>query len=140
MEFRKATEKDLEFVEQNSLYPTSEKDQTEAIDYIYTLDHGDYILAVGGFRMITDSTAWAWTELTKYVDGHVIPTYRVISEYMEIFCKNNNIIRLQAWVASDFVEGIRTAEHLGFMKEYLMEDFLGKDKDAILFVKYYNGE
>jgi hypothetical protein len=140
MEFRQATEADLKAVVENSLYPSQGKESTEAIDFIYTLDHGDYILGVGGFRMITDATAWAWIELTMFVGRHLVPTVRVIAEYMEIFCKNHNIRRLQAWVAKGFEEGIRTTRHLGFEEECVMKDFLGKGKDAILFVKYFDGE
>lgn len=140
MEFRKATEEDLQFVIEHGLYPPTGKEQSEPIDFIYTLDHGDYILGVGGFRMITDTTAWAWIDLSEYVGRHLVPTIRVIAEYMEVFCKNHHIRRLQAWVDKEFKEGLRTARHLGFEEEYMMKDFLGKGKDAIMFVKYYEGE
>lgn len=139
MEFRLSTETDLEFVSKHSLYE-EENNQPTQLDHIFTLDHGDYILGIGGFRMITNSTAWAWVQLTEYVGRHIEPTYRVIKEYMEIFCKDHNICRLQAWVKKDFHEGIRTVRHLGFQEEYMMKDFLGKDKSAIMFVKYYDGE
>jgi hypothetical protein len=137
MEFRQATEADIKFAADHALFPKRDPDQENNADFVYTLDHGDYILAVGGFRMITETTAWAWIELTEYVGNHLIPTIRVISEYMEIFCKNHKIRRLQAWVDEDFSEGMRTAIHLGFESEYILKDFLGKDKNAIMFVKYY---
>ncbi len=138
MEFRQATESDLNFVKENSLYPIEEKEVAET-DYVYTLDHGDYILGVGGFRMITGTTAWAWLELTDYVGGHLVPTYRVIKEYMEIFCRDHHIVRLQAWVRDGFMEGMRTVRNLDFEEEYLMKNFLGMGCHAILFVKYFKG-
>lgn len=140
MEFREATPKDLEFAAQHGLYKTGGKDQPDQIVYAYTLDHGDYILGVGGFHMITDTTAWAWIELTEYVGGHLIPTCRVISEYGEIFCRNHKIRRLQAWVPKGFEEGMRLVQHFGFEAESLMKDFLGKGKDAMLFVRFFDGE
>ncbi len=139
MEFRQATEADLKFVAENSLYPLTGKEKTET-DFVYALDHGDYVLGIGGFRMITPTTAWAWIELTDYVGSHLVPTYRVISEYMTIFCKTHRIHRLQAWVAKEFTEGLRVVRHLEFEEEYLMKGFLGKGKDAIMFVKYFDGE
>jgi hypothetical protein len=140
MEFRIATKADIDFVAENSLYGPIGKEQQEQIDFVYTLDHGDYILGVGGFRMVTDSTAWGWIELSGYIGNHLVPTIRVIQDYMKIFCSNHKIRRLQAWVASDFPEGIRTAKHLGFVEECTMIDFLGKGKNAILLVQYFNGD
>jgi hypothetical protein len=140
MEFRQATEADIQFAADHALYPKRDPDKENCADFVYTLDHGDYLLAVGGFRMITDTTAWGWVELTEFVGNHLVPTIRVISEYMDIFCKNHKIRRLQAWVADRFEEGFRTVRHLGFDEEYLMKDFLGKGKDAIMFVKFYDGE
>jgi hypothetical protein len=140
MEFRQSTEEDLKFVEKYSLYPSSGKVISDQIDFIYTLDHGDYILGVGGFRLITDSTAWAWIDLTEYVGSHLVMTLRVIKEYMEIFCRDHHIRRLQAWVERGFTEGLRTVRHAGFVEEYMMHDFLGKGRDAIMFVKYFDGE
>lgn len=137
MEFREATEADLAFVSQHSLYGSDGKEQPDRIDYVYTLDHGDYILGIGGFRMITDTTAWAWIELTHYIGSHLVPTIRVITEYLQIFCKTHRIRRLQAWVPKGFSEGMRTVRHLGFEEEYTLKDFLGKGRDAILFVKYF---
>lgn len=140
MEFREATEKDFEFAAQHSLHKTGGKDQPDRIDFGYTLDHGDYILAVGGFRLITDTTAWAWIELTEYVGSHLIPTCRVISEWAEIFCRDHNIRRLQAWVPKGFEEGMRMVRHFGFEAEFLMKDFLGKGQDAMMFVRFFDGE
>jgi hypothetical protein len=140
MEFRQATEDDLTFVKAHSLYPPTGKENSDAFDFVYTLEHGEYILGIGGFRMITDATAWAWIELTEFVGSHIIATYRVISEYMEIFCTNHTICRLQAWVDKDFQAGNRTAFHLGFSVEQQMKDFLGKGRDAILYVKYFGVE
>lgn len=139
MEFRQSTREDLEFAAEHSLYP-DDKDQPDQIDYAFTLDHGDYILGVGGFRMITNTTAWAWIELTEYMGPHLVATYRVISEYMDIFCREHKITRLQAWVRKGFTGGMRMVRHLGFDEEYMMKNFLGNGQDAIMFVRYYQGD
>lgn len=137
MEFKEATEAELSFATNHSLHGTTDKGTPERIDYVYTLKHEENVLGVGGFRMITDTTAWAWIEPTEFIGGHLVPTYRVINEYMAIFCKNHGIRRLQAWVEKGFSEGMRTVRHCGFEEEYMMKDFLGKGRDAILFVRYF---
>ncbi len=137
MKFREMTFEDLAFVEEHSLYKeNADKEHPERIDFDFVLEHDNYILAAGGFRIINKTTAWAWIELTEYIKKeHLITTYRTIKEWHEIWCKIKKIYRLQAWVRSGFEEGKRLAEHLGFEKEFKMKDFLGPEKDAWMYVK-----
>jgi len=125
------TEADLKVIEKHSLYPQEPKNGcSDNAHYEFVLEHGGYILAAGGFRAITETTAEGWIQLTDYMGPHLIATYRVISEWLEIWCKNHKIHRIQAWVKAGFEEGKRTVEHLGFQKEFKMVDFLGKGRDA----------
>ena len=141
MDFRIMTADDLAFVDAHPLYPAERKERKDDQDFNFALQHGDYVLGVGGFRMITDTTAWAWVQLTSYVGHHIIPTIRVITEYADIFCKKHKILRLQAFVRADFPEGHRLVEHLGYFREGpVMKDFCGKGIDAHLYVKHYDGE
>ena len=152
MDFRIMTAEDLAFVDAHLLYPDERKERKDDQDFNFALQHGDYVLGVGGFRMITDTTAWAWVQLTSYVGHHIIPTIRVITEYMDGyylkdgthkpgFCKKHGILRLQAFVRADFPEGHRLVEHLGYFREGpVMKDFCGKGIDAHLYVKHYDGE
>ena len=64
---------------------------------------------------------------------------RFLKEYMHIVCKEKNIIRLQAWAEIGFDESKRLLEHMGFHKEGdPMKDFIGKDKPAQLYVRYFD--
>lgn len=130
------TEADLKFITENALYPFDPKnDKSDNACYEFVLDHGDYIIGGGGFRAITETTAEGWIALTTYVGDHVVPAYRVINEWLEIWCKNHNIHRVQAWVKAGFEEGKRTLRHLGFTEEFKMLDFLGPGKDAYLYYR-----
>jgi RimJ/RimL family protein N-acetyltransferase len=140
MNFRVAKYEDLEFVRQHSLFPDDVKEQVAQADYEFTLEHVDKILLIGGFRLITNSTCWGWFQMTEFVGNHIQVVYRVIKEYTEIWCKNHNIKRLQIYVESDFEKGLRVAKHLGFKKECDMKHFMGKDRDAVLFVRYFGGD
>lgn len=135
MEFRKMTEQDWKIAEEHPLYPNGKKEVNDVQDFDFTFEHDGQVMCVGGFRMITETSAWGWIQLTEYSKEHLVPSIRVVKEWMEEWCKNHSIIRLQAWVATDFIEGMRTVEHFGFRRECLLNDFLGKDKPAVLYAK-----
>lgn len=123
MIFRETIQTDLKYMENHSINQKVDRKQLDRIDYIYTLEHEDIPLMVGGFRMITSSVAWCWIDLSDECGKHIIPAYRVISEWIGIFAKEHNIRRLQAFVRKDYLEGIRLMQHLGFEYESTMEDF-----------------
>jgi len=137
MNFRVAKYEDLEFVRRHSLFPNDVKEQVAQIDSDFVLEHNDKVLIIGGFRMITESTCWGWFQMTEFVGEHIVPVYRVIKEYLEIWCRDHHITRLQVYVETGFEKGFRVVEHLGFEQEHIMKHFMGKDRDAILFVRYF---
>lgn len=112
------------------------KYQPEYIDFCYTLEHKGKPLGIGGFRLINMTTAWCWLDMTDLSDTHVIVWYRVIKEWIDIFVKEHNIKRLQAYVEPDFPKAIRMVQHLGFKKESIMKNFMG-DKDASMYVRIF---
>jgi len=134
MDFRETTQEDLEFVADHSISRGILKRQPECIDYCYTLEHEGKPLGVGGFRLINETTAWAWADITDCAGGNIIPAYRVLKEWIDIFVKEHGIKRLQAYVEMDFPEAIRMVQHLGFEKESIMKNFVG-DRDASMYVK-----
>jgi len=140
MEFRIATDKDFEFVMAHALHPESEKESPVFIDFDYALENKGVLFGVGGFRQVTPTTAWAYFSLTEYVGNHVIVCYRIISEWIDIWCKDHGIIRLQAWVDIDFEDGHRTVRHLDFKKESTLQDFCGKGKHAIMYARIFDGD
>lgn len=135
MEFRQAIQSDLDYVEANPLHRAAESKSPEEIDYCYALEDEGEILGIGGFRLVTNTTAWSWFILSKTAKNHLITVYRCLKEWTDIFCKEHRILRLQAFVAVDFPEGVRIADHLGFTIESIMRNFW-PDKDAYLYVRF----
>ena len=136
MNFRETTEKDLIFVSNHSVSRGILKRQPECIDFCYTLEHERKPLGIGGFRLINTTTAWAWVDITDCAGSHIIPAYRVLKEWIDIFCKEHGIRRLQAYVEMDFPEAIRLVQHLGFEKESIMKNFMN-EKDASMYVRIF---
>lgn len=136
MNFREMTDEDIEAVKNRSISRGILNKQPDRIDYNFTLEHEDKILVVGGIRLINATTAWGWIDLTADAGKHIIEVYRVIKEWMAKLAKIHKLIRLQAYVQSDFPEAIRTVEHLGFHYENFMPNFVG-DKTALMYVKFF---
>ena len=134
MEFRETTKEDLEFAENHTISRGIQKHSPEQIDYCYTLEHEGKPLMIGGFSMINRTTAWCWVDITDESGKNIIRIYRIIKEWIDQFCKDHKLIRLQAYVECDFDEAIRMVKHLGFKKESIMANFMG-DKDAYMFVR-----
>lgn len=136
MEFREATDKDIEFVCRNSASRSVIHEQPEVTDYRFCLEHEGHVLGAGGIRLITLTTAWAWVDITSYAAPYMKTGFRVISEWMAKLAEQHKIRRLQAYVDMEFPEAVTMVEHLGFTRESIMWDFLG-DRPAALYVRIY---
>ena len=134
MIFRTAIPQDYEYMSVHCANRRTEIKQLDAIDYIYALEHKGKPLMVGGFRFVTPTTAWCWIDLSDELDGHLIPTYRVIKEWINEFAKDHEIKRLQAFVRTDFPEAEKMMRHLGFGRESTMKNFFGDD-DGYMYVR-----
>ena len=137
MEFRQTTEADIDFCAEHGISGGKFGEKGEEIAHSVTLEHNGQVLAIGGILKITDCTAWAYVELTKYAMDHIYTVYRVVRDWIEIVCKEHGIIRLQAWVETGYQEREVFAEHLKFNNEAFMRDFIGKGKPAYLYVRYF---
>ena len=136
MIFRETTAEDIEFVANNSVSRGILKHQPGKVEFTYTLEHKGKPLGIGGFQLINQTTAWAWTDWTHLSGNCIIECYRTVKEWMEIFVKEHEIKRLQAYIEADFPEAVRMAEHLGFVYESTMFNFVG-DKSAYMFVRFF---
>lgn len=132
MIFREATANDLEYVAKHSIskgikeFPTS-------VDHVYTLEHEDDILGIGGFKLLNEYTAWCWMDWTNAALVYKISTYRVTKEWLNKFRKDFGLKLLMAAVREHFAEAIRTVTHLGFEKSVKLPKFFG-DEDGILYI------
>ena len=133
MIFRESTQADLDFMADHSIKGGMK--QFKFIDYVYTLEHDDIPLGIGGFRLIVPTTAWCWVDLSDGAIEHLRIFYRTMMEWIETFANTHQIIRLQAFV-KDTPEDRRLVRHLGFTEESRMEKFYG-DEDALLYVRIF---
>ena len=136
MEFRTATKDDLGYMADHSISRGVLKRMPDKVEYVYTLEHDDKILCVGGFILANLTTAWCWIDISSEAGGPILTMHRVIRDWIEKFCEDHKIIRSQAHVDCSFTEGITLVQHLGFMKESIMEKFMG-DKDAFLYKRIF---
>jgi hypothetical protein len=132
MELRAATEQDLLEVAKTSI-SRGPKELPNVIDYVYAIDDHGTILAVGGMKLMTPTTAWVWMNLSAKARDKMILIYRVIKTWLPAWFEGKGLERIMAAVACDFEEGILVAEHLGFHRESTMKRFFG-DGDAYLYV------
>ena len=139
MDFRELQESDITFMREHSLNKCFYKECPEQTDYTYALEHYNQVLGIGGIRMINNSTAWGWFDLSDAAEDHLIVTYRTVKEWLEILCNEKKIIRLEAYVRVGFEAGVRTVEHLGFKFESRMPQFIYHNP-ADLFVRFFDGE
>ena len=135
MDFREMATEDAAFVAQHSISRGVFAKQPGRLEWSYTLEDDGKVLAVGGLILLTPSTAWAWVDLTDYAMPRIKTCYRVISDWMTMLAKANNIRRLQAYIDPEFPQAVRLAEHLNFHREATMEKFIG-DRPADMYVKF----
>lgn len=114
----------------------SYKKPVTPVDYLYALDDDGDILMVGGFRVITDATAWCWVDISAKGLHKIYSCYRVMAEWMDSFCQEHGVTRLEAVIKDGYDAGCRLVEHLGFTYESHKPKFFG-DGDGLLYVRYY---
>ena len=134
MRFRKAIKGDFEYMASHSINQAVDRKEMLCVDFLFTLEHEEKPLALGGFRMISTNTAWCWIDLSDEAGKHIIIVYRAIKEWIDSFVKEHEIGRLQAFVRTDSEEAERFVKHLGFEKESTMKGFY-KDGNAYMYVR-----
>lgn len=134
MEFRATTPEDLAYVAEHSVSRGIQKHAPDQTEFCYTLEHEGVPLCIGGFQLINLRTAWCWVDMTDESSKYIAVAYRTIRDWIDIFIREHDIKRLQAYVECDFTEAIRMVQHLGFKKESIMKNFMG-DRDAFMYVR-----
>ena len=133
MELRPATAEDLSEVAKTSI-SHGEKEAPESLDFVFAIDDHGKILAVGGAKVITESTAFVWLNLAEEARSRMILIYRVVRDWLDGWEESRTPCRLMAAVRTDFEEGKLTVEHLGFEIESVMPKFFGNE-DAYMYVR-----
>lgn len=128
MKIRDMTENDIKAMADVSISRGAIHEKNTWFQFNYAVEHKGEVLAIGGIRIITPTTAWAWTDLSRNSTKHMIHIYRIISNWLTTLIEDNHLDRLQTYIEMDFPEAILWIEHLGFERESVMKKFLnGKD-------------
>jgi len=135
MLLRNATTADFEFVAEHSAFKNYYTKEPERLFYSVALEQDGNVIAVGGLMLITKHTAWAWCEITTFVENHKIELVRTMRDWLDVTVSELQLSRLQAWVDPERPEAVKLIKHLGFVEEFSMKDFLGLDKNVSLFIK-----
>lgn len=140
MEFRPATQEDLDYVRANPFegavkdYPYMEVPN----EYTYTAIFRDEIVGVGGLVIHWPGVAEVWLILTddcRKDDIHGLVALGAIRDKMEELIESNNINRAQATTRVDFPVAIKMIESFGFKRESLMECYCPDKSDAFRYVR-----
>jgi RimJ/RimL family protein N-acetyltransferase len=136
MIFREMTQADLDYMAIHGVKEKDRKIHAGQSEYNYALADGDVTLGIAGFRIINDFTAWVWMIPGDEWTQHLAVAFRLLSEWIETFCADFGIRRLEAFVEIGFNEGIRLVEHLGFIEDGIMKNFYG-DLPGLRFVRLF---
>jgi len=139
MNFRQLTQQDIDWMRENTGDKAFWKSLPERVDYDYCLEHCGDVLCAGGVRLMNETTAVGWIDISPKGHEHIVLCYRTISEWMIQLCQSIGIIRLEAYVREGFGAGVRTVEHLGFSFERKVPRYFG-NTDAMLFVRFFEQE
>ena len=140
MEFRKATQQDLDYVKANPFegavkdYPYMQVPD----DNCYTAIFQDEIVGVGGLVIHWPGVAEAWLILTancKKGGLHGVIALRAIRDKLEELLKENNIRRVQSTIRTDFPIAIEMIEFLGFEREGLLREYCPDRSDAYRYAR-----
>jgi hypothetical protein len=134
MKLRMATEADLLAVSQSTI-SRGPKNPSAVIDYVYALEHEGVTLAVGGFRSVNATSAWAWFDLAAPAMQQIRTVYRTTCELLDTLMREQGWTLVMAVVDPTFPEAIRTAEHLGFEFQFLLKRYFGKEP-AMLYSRF----
>jgi hypothetical protein len=127
------TQQDIEAMKDVSISRGAIHSGIEQIDYTYAIEHEGEVLAIGGIRLLTPTTAMCWTDLSCHSKRYMLRIYRAISEWLETLTKDYGIKRLQTYIEMDPVM-INWIEHLNFKRESVMKQFLD-GKDVYLYAR-----
>ncbi len=140
MEFREATQEDLDFVKANPFegvvkdYPYMQVPDENT----YTVIYEGCIVAVGGVQVRWAGVGLFWLILTadsKKDSVHGVRALEAIREKVEHLIKINNIHRAEASVRVGFEKAIKMIEYLGFQYEGLMRQHCPDKGDAYLYAR-----
>lgn len=82
---------------------------------------------IQGYSIFWQGLAMAGGVVTKSVAKYPVAYMKVVREYLEIFCKDDKIHRLEAYTKVDYPPGHKWLQGLGFERESVLKAY-GPDK------------
>lgn len=82
---------------------------------------------IQGYSIFWQGLAMAGGVVTKSVSKYPVAYMRTVRQYLEFFCKQDNIHRLEAYTQVDYIPGHKWLESLGFERESTLTAY-GSDK------------
>ncbi len=142
MNFRKATQQDLDYVKANPFegavkdYPYMEVPD----DNTYAVMYEGALVAVGGVQVLWKGRGAFWLILTadcKKSGLHGLRALYAIREKIEELAKKNNLHRGEAAIRTGFSRAIAMIESLGFKREGFMEQYFPDKTDGYLYSRIF---
>ena len=138
MEFRQATQEDLDYVRQNPF-----EGAVKGYPYMQCPDENTYavvyegsLVAVGGLYIRWEGVGLLWLMLTadSKKDGlHGLRALDAIKEKTDELIAKNNLWRAEAIVRVGFDKAIKMIEFLGFERESTLEKYIPDTTDGFLY-------
>ena len=144
MEFRKATQEDLDYVRRNPLeggvkdYPFVRVPDKNCVAIVFE----GHVIGMGGLAILWEGVGEVWLILTadfKNYCPNSLVILHAIRDRMNKVIADNNLWRAHATVRTDFLKAIKMIEFFGFENETPngMRNYLPDKGDAYLYSKMY---
>jgi hypothetical protein len=82
-----------------------------------TVFYDGEIFCCGGVMLIWEGVAEIWTVISPLVHKHPLAFHKFMVEWMDIFFRKYDLVRMQATVDAECTDHVRWIESLGFINE-----------------------
>lgn len=103
----------------------------------YTLIIDDQVVGCAGVILLGWNRGEAWTLFSSLLYRYKLTVIKSIRTYLERIARAHKLKRIQAQVRSDFREGMRFMEFMGFESEGVLKAFGPRGEDIIMYARIY---
>ncbi len=142
MEFRSATQQDLDYVRENPFEGAVKNALYSEVpdENAYAVIYEGVLVAVGGVQVFWPGRGSFWLIMTadcKKFGIHGLRALYAIKEKIQELAEKNNLHRGEAAIRTGFSRAIAMIESLGFEREALMKQYWPDKTDAFLYAKVF---
>ena len=144
MEFRKATQEDLDYVRLNPFEGAVKNYPYMGVpdDNTYAVEYEGSLVAVGGLHVRWEGVGLLWLMLTAHSKKsglHGLRALCAIKEKTDELIAKNNLWRAEALIRPDFKQAIKMIKFLGLTLESRLEKYFPDKTDAFLYKRIIKG-